>query len=118
MLEYLRIRNLALIEDMELEFSSGMNVLTGETGAGKSIILDSLGWVNYRLGNLDEAERHLRAALARFPDHEVAAHLGEVLWVQGKQREAREVWASALEAKPDSPILRATIKRLTGSEKP
>ena len=80
--------------------------------------LDSLGWVNYRLGNLDEAERHLRAALARFPDHEVAAHLGEVLWVQGKQREAREVWASALEAKPDSPILRATIKRLTGSEKP
>ncbi len=80
--------------------------------------LDSLGWVNYRLGNLDEAERHLRAALARFPDHEVAAHLGEVLWVQGKQREAREVWATALEAKPDSPILRATIKRLTGSEKP
>lgn len=80
--------------------------------------LDSLGWVNYRLGNLDEAERHLRAALARFPDHEVAAHLGEVLWVQGKQREAREVWATALEAKPDSPILRATIKRLTGSENP
>ena len=42
MLEYLRIRNLALIEDMELEFSSGMNVLTGETGAGKSFILKAL----------------------------------------------------------------------------
>ncbi|MDR3319523.1 MAG: DNA repair protein RecN [Desulfovibrio sp.] len=45
MLEYLRIRNLALIEDMELEFSQGMNVLTGETGAGKSFILKALGFL-------------------------------------------------------------------------
>lgn len=45
MLEYLHIRNLALIEDMELEFSSGMNVLTGETGAGKSFILKALGFL-------------------------------------------------------------------------
>ncbi|MBC9249608.1 hypothetical protein A9179_04905 [Pseudomonas alcaligenes] len=79
--------------------------------------LDSLGWVNYRLGNLDEAERYLRQALDKFPDHEVAAHLGEVLWAQGKQREARKVWASALDAQPDSPILRDTLLRLTGSEK-
>ncbi|WP_252274190.1 tetratricopeptide repeat protein [Pseudomonas subflava] len=79
--------------------------------------LDSMGWVNYRLGNLEEAERYLRAALAKYPDHEVAAHLGEVLWARGKQGEAREVWSTALEAQPDSPILRATIQRLTGSEK-
>ncbi len=84
---------------------------------GDPVTLDSLGWINYRLGNLDVAERHLRAALLKFPDHEVAAHLGEVLWAQGKQREAREVWAKALEAAPDSPILRSTIQRLTGSEK-
>ena len=45
MLEYLRIRNLALIEDMELEFEPGMNVLTGETGAGKSFILKALGFL-------------------------------------------------------------------------
>lgn len=45
MLEYLRIQNLALIEDMELEFDSGMNVLTGETGAGKSFILKALGFL-------------------------------------------------------------------------
>lgn len=45
MLEYLRIRNLALIEDMELDFSPGMNVLTGETGAGKSFILKALGFL-------------------------------------------------------------------------
>jgi tetratricopeptide (TPR) repeat protein len=79
-------------------------------------VLDSLGWVNYRLGNLDEAERLLRQALARFPDHEVAAHLGEVLWAKGEQSEAREIWGKALEQQPDSPILRSTVLRLTGSE--
>ncbi|CAK9891315.1 MULTISPECIES: tetratricopeptide repeat protein [Pseudomonas] len=79
-------------------------------------VLDSLGWVNYRMGNLDEAERLLRQALERFPDHEVAAHLGEVLWANGKRREARQVWAKGFEAQPDSPILRKTVLRLTGSE--
>ncbi|MBH3425409.1 MULTISPECIES: tetratricopeptide repeat protein [Pseudomonas] len=79
-------------------------------------VLDSLGWVNYRLGNLDEAERLLRQALERFPDQEVAAHLGEVLWAKGNQREARQIWAKFLKEQPDSPILRSTIKRLTGSE--
>ncbi|KIU43667.1 tetratricopeptide repeat protein [Pseudomonas qingdaonensis] len=79
-------------------------------------VLDSLGWVNYRMGNLDEAERLLRQALERFPDHEVAAHLGEVLWANGKRREARQVWAKAFEGQPDSPILRKTVLRLTGSE--
>jgi len=79
-------------------------------------VLDSLGWVNYRLGNLDVAERYLRQAMERFPDHEVAAHLGEVLWAAGKQREARQVWAKALQDQPDSPILRSTVLRLTGSE--
>ena len=81
-------------------------------------ILDSLGWVNYRLGKLQEAETYLRKALARFPDHEVAAHLGEVLWVSGKQTEARAIWAEALKSEPDSQLLRSTLKRLTGSEKP
>ncbi len=79
-------------------------------------VLDSLGWVNYRLGNLNEAERLLRQALAGFPDQEVAAHLGEVLWANGKQREARQLWAQYLKDQPDSPTLRATVLRLTGSE--
>ncbi|MCQ4324760.1 hypothetical protein CXK94_07490 [Stutzerimonas stutzeri] len=81
-------------------------------------ILDSLGWVNFRLGNLAEAESHLRKALQRFPDHEVAAHLGEVLWARGERREARAVWSEALKQQPDSQVLRDTLKRLTGSEKP
>ncbi|MEO4014851.1 tetratricopeptide repeat protein [Pseudomonas rossensis] len=79
-------------------------------------VLDSLGWVNFRMGNLDEAERLLRQALDRFPDQEVAAHLGEVLWANGKQREAKQIWSKFLKEQPDSPILRSTIKRLTGSE--
>ncbi|MBX9914648.1 MAG: tetratricopeptide repeat protein [Pseudomonadaceae bacterium] len=79
-------------------------------------VLDSLGWVNYRQGQLDEAEALLRQALERFPDAEVAAHLGEVLWVNGKQREARQVWAQALENTPDSPAIRSTVLRLTGTE--
>jgi len=77
-------------------------------------ILDSLGWVNYRLGNLAEAEKLLRQALERMPDHEVAAHLGEVLWASGQQDKAREVWRKALADAPDSAILRDTLKRLTG----
>ncbi len=81
-------------------------------------ILDSLGWVSYRLGDLAKAEQFLRLALARMPDHEVAAHLGEVLWAAGKQTEAREVWRKALADTPDSAILRDTLKRLTGKVKP
>ncbi|PZP22447.1 tetratricopeptide repeat protein [Pseudomonas kuykendallii] len=81
-------------------------------------ILDSLGWVNYRMGNLDEAERLLRQALQQFPDHEVAAHLGEVLWAQGKQKEAKKIWSDALKAQPDSPVLRETLQRHSGSETP
>ena len=79
-------------------------------------VLDSLGWIAYRMGNLEEAERQLRLAFERFPDHEVAAHLGEVLWANGKRREARQVWAKGFEAQADSPILRKTLLRLTGSE--
>ncbi len=76
-------------------------------------ILDSLGWVNYRLGNLAEAEAQLRKALARFADHEVAAHLGEVLWVMGERSQARSVWRKALEDQPDSEHIRRTMERLT-----
>lgn len=81
-------------------------------------ILDSLGWVSYREGNLDQAERLLRQALAAFADAEVAAHLGEVLWSKGEQREARRIWAEAFENQPENSVLRRTLERLTGSETP
>mgnify|MGYP002619568325 CR=1 FL=1 len=75
-------------------------------------IIDSLGWVHFRLGNLELAEELLRRAYAAFPDQEVAAHLGEVLWVQGRQREARKIWDEALKKDPDSPLVRETRQRL------
>lgn len=74
-------------------------------------IIDSLAWAQYKLGNYADAEQNLRRAFAVFPDHEVASHLGEVLWVRGKQSEAQQVWESALEARPDSELLRDVMER-------
>jgi tetratricopeptide (TPR) repeat protein len=74
-------------------------------------IIDSLGWVQYRLGNYDEAVRLLRTALSRFDDPEIAAHLGEVLWVSGNQQEARGIWKEALKKSPDDPMLLKVMQR-------
>ena len=74
-------------------------------------ILDSLGWAYYRLGKLDEAERHLMRAFAVRPDPEIAAHLGEVLWARGQPQKARELWQSQLKEAPDHPVLLETMRR-------
>lgn len=74
-------------------------------------IIDSLGWVNYRLGNYDEAIQLLRKALSRFDDSEIAAHLGEVLWVSGQQDEARQVWQKGLKKSPGDPLLQKVMQR-------
>ena len=72
-------------------------------------IIDSMGWVLYRLENFDEAIFHLRRALELFPNDEVAAHLGEALWAAGEKREADQVWKKALEIAPDSEILKQVM---------
>ena len=74
-------------------------------------ILDSMGWVQYRLGHLREAEEYLRRAHQITPDGEIAAHLGEVLWALGERTEARDVWQRALTAEPDSEPLRQVMDR-------
>jgi tetratricopeptide (TPR) repeat protein len=74
-------------------------------------ILDSMGWAQFRLGNLDAAEDYLRRALVERPDAEIAAHLGEVLWARGEQARAREVWQSQLKTTPDNPVLLETMRR-------
>lgn len=76
-------------------------------------ITDSLGWVYYRLGDLATAERLLREAYNAFPDAEVAAHLGEVLWQLGKHKQAQQLWNKALKGQPNHSILLETIQRLT-----
>ncbi len=77
-------------------------------------ILDSMGWVLYKLGRTREAVDYLKRSLEIRMDNEVAAHLGEVLWRRGEREEAREVWRRALEAFPDDPVVRGTMERLTG----
>lgn len=75
-------------------------------------VIDSFGWVNYRLGRFDEAIRLLRKALSRFDDGEIAAHLGEVLWASGAQEDAKKVWEKSLLKFPNDSFLLDVMRRL------
>jgi tetratricopeptide (TPR) repeat protein len=75
-------------------------------------LVDSMGWVEFRSGNNAEALKLLRQAYADFPDAEVAAHLGEVLWAQGDRDEAQRVWREALKREPGNEALKGTLARL------
>ncbi len=75
-------------------------------------ITDSIGWLYFRMGNLQQAQLYLSQALEIMYDAEIAAHLGEVLWNQGEQQKAREVWLEAKEKNPDHPVLIETMQRL------
>ena len=83
-----------------------------ELSPGEPFITDSLGWVEYRLGNRDEALRLLRLAYGSRPDPEIAAHLGEVLWVLGQRDEARRVWREGRTRDAENDVLRETLARL------
>lgn len=83
-----------------------------ELSPGEPFITDSLGWVEYRLGNREEALRLLRAAYQARPDPEIAAHLGEVLWVVGQRDEARRIWRDARSRDGGNDVLRETLARL------
>ena len=74
-------------------------------------IMDSVGWGYYRSGRLDESLKLLRRAFAGNPDPEVAAHLGEVLWVHGDKDEARKIWQDSLRANPGNTLLQAVIRK-------
>lgn len=124
-------RDLAIVLDKEPENADALNAL-GYTLADKTerfeealgyilrayklnpdsaAILDSMGWVYYRLGKLDLALNYLGQALQRMQDPEIAAHFGEVLWVSGDKQRARQVWDEAYAANPDDDTLRAVIDR-------
>jgi tetratricopeptide (TPR) repeat protein len=75
-------------------------------------IIDSLGWVQYREGDLKGAAETLRRAYGGRPDAEIGAHLGEVLWVMGDRGEANRIWQESLKSAPDNETLQKTIKRL------
>tara|TARA_B100000795_G_scaffold16587_1_gene11090 strand:+ start:1172 stop:2893 length:1722 start_codon:yes stop_codon:yes gene_type:complete len=74
-------------------------------------ILDSMGWIHFKLGNIEIASRFIEKAYLINKDPEIAAHLGEILWVQGKKKEAREIWKSSLNRHPSNTILLETTNR-------
>jgi Flp pilus assembly protein TadD len=76
-------------------------------------IIDSLGWIRYRMGDLDASLKALRQAYEKQNDPEIAAHLGEVLWVKGDREEARRVWEQGRKKDAKNKALLETIKRLT-----
>lgn len=79
---------------------------------GDPFILDSMGWVHYRLGNLDLAEQHLRRAYGMRSDVDIAVHLGEVLWHKGQKADAQKLLRDANAREPKNDTLRSTLSRL------
>ncbi len=83
-----------------------------EFAPGDPYINDSLGWVEFRSGNIAEALRILQLAYRSRPDAEIAAHLGEVLWAAGQRDEARAIWREGLQLNPENETLQETLRRL------
>jgi tetratricopeptide (TPR) repeat protein len=78
-----------------------------------AFIMDSMGWVLFRMGRMREALDYLQRAYTLRPDAEIAAHYGEVLWADGQQDQARKLWMEALKSNAQNEALQNTIKRLS-----
>ena len=76
-----------------------------------AFIMDSMGWVEFRLGRLEKAEELLRRAYGMRPDPEIAVHLGEVLWLLGREDEAKKLWRFASGKDPKNESLKGTLER-------
>ncbi|MBI4205092.1 MAG: tetratricopeptide repeat protein, partial [Betaproteobacteria bacterium] len=81
-------------------------------------IMDSMGWVLYRLGQIKAALSYLQRAYALRPDPEIAAHLGELLWVGGQRDEAQKVWSDVLKEHPKNEVLQNTVNRFLRASHP
>jgi tetratricopeptide (TPR) repeat protein len=81
-------------------------------------IMDSMGWVLYRQGQITEALDYLKRAHALRPDPEIAAHLGELLWVSGQRDEARKLWSSVQKEHPNNEVLQNTVNRFLRTDHP
>ncbi|WP_243479970.1 tetratricopeptide repeat protein [Orrella daihaiensis] len=79
-------------------------------------ILDSMGWIKFRQGDNAQAEKYLRQAFEVKPEAEIAAHLGEVLWVMGNQAKAREIWREGMALDSNNPTLKQTLDRFGVSQ--
>jgi tetratricopeptide (TPR) repeat protein len=99
--------------ERNVRLHEGMNLVEKayQLSPDDAAIMDSMGWGYYRLGDLPKSLEFLRRAYAAYPDPEVAAHLGEVLWQSGARDEAKKVWQDSLQEHPESAPLRAVVKK-------
>jgi Flp pilus assembly protein TadD len=81
-------------------------------------IMDSMGWVLYRQGQIKAALSYLQRAYALRPDPEIAAHLGELLWVGGEHEQARKLWSDQLKDHPKNEVLQNTVNRFIRTDHP
>lgn len=102
-----------LTNTTRLEEASKLIRRAHELQPDDAAITDSLGWVEFKLGRTEEALKWLQQAYDKYPDPEVAAHLGEVLWTLGEKERARGIWDKSLIDDPEHKVLRETIQRLT-----
>ena len=98
--------------NLRLDEARTLIVRALELNPGDPFITDSLGWVEFRLGRLGEAERLLREAYGKRPDVEIGVHLGEVLWAAGQAEEARRIWREVQSRDPANEVLKRTLQRL------
>jgi Flp pilus assembly protein TadD len=98
--------------NLRLDEARKLIVKALEFAPGDPYITDSLAWVEFRSGNLPEALRLLKQAYQDKPDAEIAAHLGEVLWVMGDQAQARSIWREGMSLNAENETLLETLKRL------
>lgn len=97
--------------NIELDRAEVLLVAANRLLPNDPAIMDSLGWLRYRQGQFDEAITLLRSAYVLYPDPEIAAHLGEVLWLNGAEREARQLVEKALLDSPDDDNLQQVMQK-------
>jgi tetratricopeptide (TPR) repeat protein len=101
------------LADKTNRYSEALRLLTRalELKPDDAAIMDSYGWLQYRLGNQESAIDYLQRAYRANPDAEIAVHLGEVLWVSGKRAEARAVWRKAAKNAPDNEYVKRAMEQ-------
>lgn len=97
--------------NLELEYAQSLIDSAYQHYPNNAAIIDSKGWLAYRLGQLDAAEEYLKRAFKLYPAAEVAAHLGEVLWIKKDYENAKSVWRSGLKIDQNNRILKETLER-------
>ena len=100
--------------NVRLDEARALVVKALEFAPDDPFIVDSLAWVEFRLGKTDEALRLLRQAYEKRPDAEIAAHLGEVLWTVGQRESALTIWQKGAQLSPENETLLETTLRLQG----